>query len=64
MIGLSKNSKARECGWVFRKKENEQYKAKLVAKRYVQKKGIDYNEIFSFVVKHIYSSIVGNSSSV
>ena len=31
---------------------NEQYKVRLVAKRYAQKEGIDYNEILSLIVKH------------
>jgi len=35
-------------------KDNEQYKAKLVAKGYAKKEGIDYNEIFSYVVNDIY----------
>jgi len=37
---------------VFRKKGNEQYKIRLVVKKYAQKEGIDYNEIFSPIVNH------------
>jgi len=52
LVNLPKDSKVIGCRWVFRKKDNEQYKARLVAKGYAQKKGIDYNDIFSPVVKH------------
>ena len=53
MVDLSKDSKVIIGNrWVFHKKDNEQYKARLVAKGYAQKKGIDYNEIFSQVAKH------------
>ena len=44
--------------WTYRKKENKNekvaptYKARLVAKEFSQKEGIDYNEIFFLVVKH------------
>jgi ATP-binding cassette subfamily B (MDR/TAP) protein 1 len=45
------------CKWVYKRKEdrnksnNIRYKARLVAKVFAHK-GVDYNEIFSLVVKH------------
>jgi len=57
-VDFSKNFKAIGCRWVFHKKDNEQYKTRLVAKGYAQKESIDYNEIFSHVVKHTSSRML------
>ncbi|KAM1373507.1 hypothetical protein ACFX2I_024202 [Malus domestica] len=55
---LPKGKKTIGCKWVYAKKayvdekRNVRFKARLVAKGYAQRKGIDYNAIFSSVVKH------------
>ena len=52
---LPRAKKALHNKWVYRIKEEhddkKQYKVRLVVKGFQQKEGIDYNEIFSLVVK-------------
>lgn len=58
VVPLPKQKKAVLCKWIFKKKEglspNEpmRFKTRLVAKCFSQISGIDYNDVFSPVVKH------------
>ena len=56
MVELPVERKSLPCKWVFRYKyvsnsKKTKYKAQLVAKRFKQEYGVDYDEIFSPVVK-------------
>jgi hypothetical protein len=52
---LPRGKRAMQNKWVYNLKEEDggkkQYKARLVVKGFAQKKGIDFDEIFSPVVK-------------
>ncbi|KAL4347437.1 hypothetical protein GQ457_17G004910 [Hibiscus cannabinus] len=58
LVRLPEGKKAIGCKWVYKRKpavsekEGEKFKARLVAKGFSQQKGVDYDEIFSPVVRH------------
>ena len=58
MVQLPQGKKPISCKWVYQRKEgpSEQegirYKIRLVVKEYSQKKDIDFNEIFSLIIRH------------
>lgn len=56
LVTTEKDSTVVDCKWVFKKKVNSagevKYRARLVAKGFTQRYGIDYNETFSPVVRY------------
>ncbi|MCH83068.1 hypothetical protein A2U01_0003882 [Trifolium medium] len=58
VVPLAVGKTAIGCKWVYKRKEDPnqydsiRYKARLVAKGFAHKERVDYNEIFSLMVKH------------
>ena len=54
------NKKILGCKWIYKRKEGipgveqPRWKARLVVKGFHQKEGVDFNEIFSLVVRHTF----------
>ena len=63
LVELPKEKKVLKNKWVFKLKKDDsgkvvKYKARLVVKGFLQKKGVDFNEIFSPVVKMVSIRII------
>lgn len=58
LVKLPKDKRAISCKWIYKLKdgisgvENARYKARYVVRGFDQREGIDFNEVFSPVVRH------------
>jgi hypothetical protein len=64
LVELPERKRAIGCKWVFKKNEailekiGEKLKARLIAKSYSQQKRVDYEEIFSPMIRHTSIRVV------
>jgi len=58
LVHILKGSRLVNCKWTFKQKDNipgtdqQRFKARLMVKCFTQKQEIDYNDVFSSVLKH------------
>lgn len=50
MVDLPKNEKAISCKWILRRKRDGAYRARLVARGFLQREGVDYSETYAPVI--------------